>query len=179
MSRPTSPTQSEQSKQNMPPPPPPIQTGSTSSTVDSDDTDLDESYRDANAIEELQALGSSYAVCAAAVLKRWKEVTSNMTKIETLLINNAENKDFKSREYEAIYGRLTKQDEVLRKQLACFYPSRNPHIDQVVALIETQWHIPPSVLHEAFPGQMIFSRYNYCPPKTPLGKYRTSFPNQP
>ncbi|KAF9343511.1 hypothetical protein BGX26_005623, partial [Mortierella sp. AD094] len=128
MSRPASPTQPDQSQQTMPPPPPPVPTASTSSTVDSDETDLDESYRDANAIEELQALGSSYANCAATVLHRYKEVTDNMTKIETLQIKNAENKDFQSRQYDAIYNRLAKQEEVLRKQLASLYPTRNPHI---------------------------------------------------
>ncbi|KAF9160336.1 hypothetical protein BGX20_002563 [Mortierella sp. AD010] len=182
MSQPVTPTPTVTSSPAMPPPPPPPAPATANVTSSSDEfnrIDLNESYRDVGAIENVKAIGASYADFASAVLERWKEVSSNMHKIENMLVANLENRGFRSREYETVYNHLVQQEKALSKQLQVLYPARNPHIDQVVALIETQWHLPPSELRPIHPGQLIFSRYNYCPPKTPLQKYSTSFPTQP
>ncbi|KAF9993195.1 hypothetical protein BGZ80_008245, partial [Entomortierella chlamydospora] len=119
----------------MPPPPPPPQvpTGATSSADEFDEVDLSESYRDAGAIENMKAISSSYADFAFAVLEQWKEVSSNMQRIENMLVTNMKNRNFRFRDYETVYDRLAQQEKALSKQLQALYPARNPHIDQVVA----------------------------------------------
>ncbi|KAF9198332.1 hypothetical protein BGZ49_000872 [Haplosporangium sp. Z 27] len=138
---------------------------------------LSDNHRDANSIENTQIVGASYVDAAAIFNRRYEDVVNKMSKLGVHMSDNSDNPSFSYNQYSNLYKTLAAQEKVLREEIQRFYPTRNPHIDQLVTLIETQWHILPQLLRPVLSGQLMFSRYNYCPPKAFIGKYTTSIPD--
>ncbi|KAF9079849.1 hypothetical protein BGX27_005899 [Mortierella sp. AM989] len=118
------------------------------------------------------------------MLQQWESVSKQLAVSERLLADLSEKPTHPYANSETIrkqVERLTRREADLRHHVMRFFPERNPHIDQYAALVEAHWHLPPMVVKDAWPDKAIFHRFNsgQCPPKTPLGDHRVSFPNQP
>ncbi|KAF9197859.1 hypothetical protein BGZ49_001524 [Haplosporangium sp. Z 27] len=73
--------------------------------------DLSDSHHDANFIENIQVVGTSYVDVAAIFNKRYETVVNNMSRLESLMCDNTDNPDFSYDQYSNLYKTLGRAGE--------------------------------------------------------------------